>query len=89
MSIFPIITDECTTTKPWTPRKVFDCPDMCGKMGPKYAGNMADPVENHHYVACWEGMTIGCVECPANLIFNEKENTCLYEGKYWTERTSN
>jgi len=57
---------------------------MCAKMGHEYQGNMADPVEGHHYVSCWNGITVGCVTCPADLIFNEKENACLYEGKYMT-----
>ena len=63
----------------------YSCPDMCPKMGPKYNGNMEDPAEKYHYVACWEGITIGCPMCPGKLMFNEKENACLYEGKYMTE----
>ena len=79
------ILDPCTTTAPWNPAPELDCPDMCSGMGPHFDGNMADPVHKSQYVACWEGITVGCIRCPENLLYNEHHNACLYEGKYMTE----
>ena len=77
--------DPCVTTKIWTPDATYQCPDLCANYGPKYSGNMYDPDNLKHYIACWEGITVGCVNCPKGLLYNEKENACLYEGKYYTE----
>ena len=77
--------DECITTKPWEPATTYNCPDICSKYGPDYSGNIADPSQPRQYVGCWLGVTVGCIACPGNLMFNEKENACLYEGKYITE----
>uniref|UniRef100_A0A7M5X469 Uncharacterized protein n=2 Tax=Clytia hemisphaerica TaxID=252671 RepID=A0A7M5X469_9CNID len=82
-------SDECLTTQEWEPVPQFDCPDMCGKMGPSFDGNMADPVQQRHYVACWHGVTVGCIMCPSDLIYNEEHNACLYEGKYFTQPDPN
>ena len=73
------------TTKVWTPAATSYCPDMCPSMGHSFSGNMKDQSNNHHYVACWHGVTAGCVNCPGNLMFNEEYNACLYDGKYHTE----
>uniref|UniRef100_A0A7M5VGL1 Chitin-binding type-2 domain-containing protein n=1 Tax=Clytia hemisphaerica TaxID=252671 RepID=A0A7M5VGL1_9CNID len=80
-------SDACVTTKPWKPVTTFTCPDRCPSYGPKYTGNVADPAQSKQYVACWEGVTVGCIACPGNLMFNEQENACLFEGKYITEPT--
>ena len=77
--------DECVTTKKWAPATTFSCPDMCPGRGHDFSGNMYDPYNTHQYVACWQGVTVGCIICPANLKFNQEENACLYEGKYFTE----
>ncbi|XP_066922977.1 uncharacterized protein [Clytia hemisphaerica] len=81
--------DECVTTLPFQPATTFQCPDKCPHRGPKFTGNIADPAEKRQYVACWEGVTVGCVACPGKLEFNESENACLFEGKYITEPTKN
>lgn len=77
--------DECVTTQKWHPATTYACPDTCPSKGPKFSGNIADGYQKRQYVACWLGVTVGCVACPGNLEFNEKENACLYEGKYITE----
>lgn len=50
-----------------------------------FTGNIKDPYDPFHYVACLNGKLIGCINCPAGLQFNEKWNACLYEGKFKTE----
>ena len=77
--------DECITTKAWIAAATSYCPDMCPSMGPEFSGNMMDRSNRHHYAACWNGVTAGCVDCPGDLMFNEEYNACLYEGKYHTE----
>ena len=77
--------DECYTTKTWTSAPTYHCPDMCAKYGPNYSGNMYDHYNLHHYVACWKGITVGCINCPKGLLYNEKHDACLYEGHYYTE----
>ncbi|XP_066925987.1 uncharacterized protein [Clytia hemisphaerica] len=77
--------DECLTTEAWKPASTYDCPDICGRMGPEGRMNIRDPQQPRQYVACWNGMTVGCVKCPGNLLFNETFNACLYDGKYWTQ----
>ena len=79
------ILDECVTTKKWEPATTFACPDACGYYGPEFDGNVADPTNPYQYVACWKGITVGCVACPAGLKFNEQENACLYDGIYITK----
>ena len=77
--------DECITTRKWAPATTFDCPDACPEYGPDYSKNVADKSNDRQYVACWKGVTVGCIACPGNLKFNEAQNACLYEGKYLTE----
>eukprot|EP00111_Clytia_hemisphaerica_P003561 TCONS_00010177-protein len=78
-------TDDCVTTKPWEPATTFTCPDECPNRGPDFTGNIADPGNQRQYVGCWNGVTVGCIACPSNLLFNEYENACLFEGKYLTQ----
>ena len=80
--------DDCVTTIPWDPVVTYHCPDMCGARGPDTSGNIEDPYNLNHYIACWNGVTVGCVKCPGNLQFNEEENACLYEGIYLTQPQS-
>ncbi|XP_066934001.1 uncharacterized protein [Clytia hemisphaerica] len=77
--------DDCLTTQKWHPATTFACPDKCPHYGPEFSGNIEDPDQPRQYVACWKGVTVGCVACPGNLKFNQKENACLYDGKYLTE----
>ena len=77
--------DSCVTTKPWKPAVTYHCPDVCPEYGPYQSKNLADPYNRHQYVACWKGVTVGCIACPAGLEFNEKYNACLYHGEYFTE----
>ncbi|XP_066935844.1 uncharacterized protein [Clytia hemisphaerica] len=77
--------DDCVTTQKWHPATTFSCPDKCPHYGPHFSGNVEDPSNDRQYVACWKGVTVGCIACPGNLKFNQKENACLYEGKYLTE----
>ncbi|XP_066915677.1 uncharacterized protein [Clytia hemisphaerica] len=77
--------DDCVTTSPWVPEPTYFCPDKCPHRGPKFSGNIPDPYNSQQYVACWEGVTVGCIKCPSGLQFNEKWNACLYEGIYKTE----
>ncbi|XP_066911535.1 uncharacterized protein [Clytia hemisphaerica] len=89
------LKDECQTTHAIVapPRREGDkeiiCPDICVKKGPKFDGNIANPNYKGHYVACWKGMTVGCIDCPGDLLFNEKEQACLYDGKFMTEPMKN
>ena len=73
------------TTKSWVAATTFHCPDMCPSKGADWNGNMADPHEKHQYIACWKGTTVGCVACPHDLMFNEEDNSCLWEGKWMTK----
>ena len=77
--------DDCVTTKKWHPATTFECPDKCPHYGPDFSGNVADPSNSHQYIGCWKGVTVGCVACPGNLEFNQKENACLFEGEFLTE----
>ncbi|XP_066927390.1 uncharacterized protein [Clytia hemisphaerica] len=77
--------DKCVTTEAWEPATTFECPDKCPHRGPHFNGNIADPNNPHQYVACWHGATVGCIACPKGLLFNEKWNACLFDGKYKTE----
>ena len=77
--------DECITTKPWEAAATYFCPAKCPHKGPNFSGNIPDPYNSQQYVACWKGVTVGCIKCPYGLEFNEKWNACLYEGKYKTE----
>ena len=79
--------DECITTKKWHPATTFECPDKCPIYGPSFSGNVADPGNTRQYVACWQGVTVGCVACPGNLEFNQQWNACLYQGIYKTAPT--
>ena len=78
--------DQCITTNKFEPASTYYCPDECPYRGPKFSGNINDPRNPNQYVACFEGVTVGCVACPSGLQFNEKWNACLYEGRYKTER---
>lgn len=80
-----LFLDACVTTEKWQPATTFSCPDICPSKGYEFDGNIADPSNKRHYVACWKGMNVGCVACPAGLEFNEQLNACLYEGRYVTE----
>ena len=81
----------CYTTKAWVPQPTPYCPDECPGRGQKFSGNIADVISNkgkgnpNHYVACWMGVTMGCISCPSGLKFNEESNACLYDGLYFTE----
>ncbi|XP_057290366.1 uncharacterized protein LOC130613067 [Hydractinia symbiolongicarpus] len=77
--------DACHTTQSWAPVPTYTCPDECPSRGPNFKGNIRDPSQSKHYVACWNGVTVGCVNCPAGLEFNEEKNACLYEGQYYTK----
>jgi len=77
--------DECVSTQPWDAATTFDCPDKCPHRGPSFSGNIADPHNAHHYVACWYGQTVGCVPCPKGLKYNEKWNACLFKGLFKTQ----
>ena len=77
--------DECMTTVAFSPAATSFCPDKCPHRGPKYSGNIADSENKNHYVACWFGATVGCVDCPRGLEFNEEWNACLYNGKHITK----
>jgi hypothetical protein len=77
--------DDCVTTEKWHPATTFECPDKCPHYGPNHSGNVADPYNPRQYVACWKGVTVGCIACPGVLEFSEKWNACLYEGKYMTQ----
>lgn len=77
--------DECITTSEFVPATTFECPDKCPLRGPTFTGNIADVNNARQYIGCFEGMTIGCIACPGKLEFNEKENACLFEGKFITE----
>jgi len=78
--------DDCITTQPWHPATTFECPDKCPHRGPHFSGNIADPNNPHQYVACYHGVTVGCIACPRGLKFNEQWNACLYDGIYKTEQ---
>jgi len=77
--------DDCVTTKPWKPVVTYHCPDLCVERGHKHSGNIEDPYNPNHYIACWNGVTVGCLDCPGDLQFNEEENACLYERIYLTK----
>ena len=77
--------DQCVTTQAWAPATTFQCPDLCPQRGPTFRGNIADPNEARHYIGCWDGVTAGCVACPAPLLFNEPWNGCLWDGLYNTQ----
>ena len=76
--------DDCVTTDKWHPAVTYECPDVCPKYGYDFSGNVNDPHNPRQYVACWEGVTVGCIACPSGLWFNQKWNACLYEGKFKT-----
>ena len=84
-SFFFETLDSCVTTKSWKPAVTYHCPDLCPKYGPDFSGNIYDPFNYQQYIACWNGVTVGCVACPAGLEFNEQQNACLYHGQYFTE----
>ncbi|XP_066934557.1 uncharacterized protein [Clytia hemisphaerica] len=77
--------DECVSTVAFSPAVTSFCPDKCPHRGPKFSGNIADSDNNKHYIACWEGVTVGCVDCPKGLLFNEQWNACLYNGVHITK----
>ena len=77
--------DACVTTKKWESQPTYHCPDMCPGRGPDYTGNIEDLYNYHQYIACWKGVTVGCVKCPADLLFNEEYNACLYDGLFVTK----
>ena len=79
-----VALDACYTTAAWTPEERYDCPDECKKYGYDFQGNVADPNEKRHYVGCWNGATMGCVNCPKGLLFNQQWNACLYDGIHFT-----
>ena len=75
-----LLLDQCLTTKKWSPATTYSCPDVCPKMGPQFSGNINDPNNKYQYIACWEGVTVGCIACSRGLIFNRRWNACLYQG---------
>jgi len=79
------LLDECVTTQRWEPATTFQCPDACSAYGPRHSGNVADQQNSRQYVACWKGVTVGCVACPGELEYNQQWNACLYEGIYKTQ----
>ena len=80
-----MLLDSCLTTKKWNPAVTYQCPDVCPQSGHDFTGNMYDPYTAKQYVACWKGVTVGCVVCPSGLEFNQERNACLYHGLYFTE----
>ncbi|XP_066934995.1 uncharacterized protein [Clytia hemisphaerica] len=76
--------DDCVTTQPWEPATTLKCTDICPTRGPEFSGNIEDPHSPFQYIACWKGVTVGCVACPSGLQFNEKWNACLFDGIYKT-----
>ena len=70
------------TVKTQPPMQRQHCPDLCPRRGPDFKGNIEDPYNPNHFVACWLGRTVGCLDCPANLQFNEEKQKCLYDGIY-------
>ncbi|XP_066918702.1 uncharacterized protein [Clytia hemisphaerica] len=74
--------DECVTSKPFKPATTFACPDICPQQGPKFSGNINDPNQPRQYVACWKGVTVGCISCPPKLVFNRRWNACLHSGGF-------
>ena len=83
-----LFTDECVTTQPWKPATTLPCPDLCPSRGPEFSGNLLDPVNFNQYVACWRGVTAGCIACPKGLEFNEQWNACLFDGIFKTQPLS-
>eukprot|EP00111_Clytia_hemisphaerica_P008440 TCONS_00024631-protein len=68
-----------TTAQPQTTRLSIQCPqNECTKRGLHFSGNIADQSNHRQYIACWDGKTVGCVRCPANLVFDEIMNACVY-----------
>lgn len=76
------------TTVQSAPAVTSFCPDKCPHQGPKYSGNIADPDNINHYIACFNGVTVGCIDCPNGLQFNEAWNACLFDGKHITKPSS-
>ena len=85
LNIVIYFLDECMTTVAFSPAATSFCPDRCPYLGPKYSGNIADSENKSHYIACWFGATVGCVDFPRGLEFNEEWNACLYNGKHITK----
>ena len=65
----------------------WECPDLGPNYGPSFSGNVADPDNPYQYVAIWEGVTIGCVPCPTDLVFDEAQNLCVYNALFGIPRT--
>ena len=76
--IYVFLLDPCYTTKaPPITVITYACPSTeCSARGKKFSGNIADPNQPRHYIACWKGRTVACMNCPANLQFNEAKNRC-------------
>lgn len=70
--------DPCFTSSKWEPSWASFCPDKCPKHGSRFTGNIKDPYNAYHYIACWRGVTVGCITCPAGLKFSESTNACIY-----------
>jgi len=52
------------------------------RWGPHFSGNVNDPNNKRQYVACWRGVTAGCIACPGTLEFNRRWNACLFKGQF-------
>ena len=74
--------DDCVTTQIFKPATTLQCPDRCPFQDPDFSGNIADPNNDRHYIACWKGLTVSCIACPGQLKYNVKENLCRVEIEY-------
>ena len=82
-----VILDDCIVTTAWDPAVSYFCPDKCPYLKEKkFTGNIEDPYNPRHYIACYMGRTVGCITCPGKLEFNQDWNACIYYGKHKTEK---
>ena len=81
----PSNNDQCVSSAAYSPVPTYYCPDLCPRFGADFSGNIADPYNNKHYLACWKGATLGCIPCPSELEFNADWNACLYKGLFKTK----
>ena len=58
------------------------CPDLCPSRGVYFSNNTADPNNSSHYIACFNGVTIGCVPFPSGFVYDEEKNACLCPSGY-------
>ena len=84
-SNFQFFSDECTETPNYPAEPTYFCPNKCIHKPKGFTGNIRDPYNQRHFVACLNGALVGCIKCPGGLKYNQKWNACLYEGKFKTE----